>query len=56
MRQWFFKLTGGRPMIRIDCAFIDVVSGQEVNHYKDRLGRFWLAESEWSLFRVEAKQ
>lgn len=40
-------------MKREGCAFIDIVSGKEVNYYTDTLGRKWLANSAWSLFRVE---
>jgi hypothetical protein len=32
--------------------FRDVVSGQMVNYYVDRMGRNWMAEHKWSLFRV----
>jgi hypothetical protein len=47
------RILGGRPMKYQGCMFIDCVSGLEVNHYIDRLGRHWLANSAWSLFRVE---
>jgi hypothetical protein len=47
------RLLGGRPMKLEGCAFIDQVSGEEVNHYTDTLGRKWLANHSWSLFRVE---
>lgn len=43
---------GGRPMELKGCAFIDCVSGKEVNYYIDSFGRKWLAESKWSFFRV----
>lgn len=54
MKRLFFKLTGGRPMIRGDCLFVDVVNGREVWAYTDRLGRSWMAQGffGWSLFRV----
>jgi hypothetical protein len=45
-------LTGGRPMKRLGCAFIDKVSGREVFEFEDRCGRYWLAEKPWSWFRV----
>lgn len=51
-----WKLTGGRPMTRQYCAFIDKVSGREVHYYRDRLGRLWLAEGAWSLFRVRSER
>ena len=47
------KLLGGRPMKYEGCAFIDCVSGEEVNYYTDTLGRKWLANHAWSLFRVK---
>lgn len=54
MRQrWLWRLTGGRPMIRGKCLFVDVVSGDPVYCYTDRLGRTWMANMGWSMFRVE---
>jgi hypothetical protein len=47
------KLLGGRPMRLVRYAFTDVISGEQVNFYLDRLGRPWLATSPWSLFRVK---
>ncbi|MGN8022088.1 hypothetical protein ACTJJ7_15400 [Phyllobacterium sp. 22229] len=46
------KLTGGRPMQNIGCAFTDVVSGKPVYYWVDTLGRSWMANGAWSLFRV----
>lgn len=48
----FANLFGGRPMKREGLAFVDKVSGASVNYYTDRLGRRWMAENAWSLFRV----
>jgi hypothetical protein len=39
-------------MRREHCAFIDRVSGEEVNVYTDRLGRRWLATNCCAMFRV----
>ena len=51
--SWFYRLTGGRPMIDRGFAFRDVVSGREVRYYTDRLGRHWMADNgPWSGFRV----
>lgn len=47
-----WKLTGGRPMRRIGYAFTDVVSGAAVYYWRDRLGRVWMAEGAFSMFRV----
>jgi len=46
------RILGGRPMKHEGCAFVDQVSGKEVNRYTDTLGRKWLANTRWSLFRV----
>ena len=50
----FRKLLGGRPMRRESTAFVDHVSGATVGYYIDTLGRRWMAENRWSLFRVPA--
>lgn len=56
MSDWLFRLTGGRPMKLIEhCVFIDRVTGCSVSLWRDRLGRSWLAENQWSLFRVEPR-
>jgi hypothetical protein len=51
--KWLWWLTGGRPMKYLGCAFIDRVTHKEVNYYRDRLGRGWLATNCWASFRVE---
>jgi len=50
----FFKVTGGRPMMKSsEVGFTDVVSGKRVSYYTDRFGRQWMADSgPWSWFRV----
>ena len=53
VNNWLAKLTGGRPMRYVAYLFTNVVSGEGVCHYRDRLGRDWMATSAWSLFRVE---
>lgn len=35
-------------------AFRDQCSGASVSYYRDSLGRLWLAENRWALFRVPA--
>lgn len=50
--RWFWKLLGGRPMVRIDFEFTDHVDGKDVFSFRDRLGRKWLANHAWALFRV----
>jgi hypothetical protein len=47
------KLLDGRPMRRTGYAFTDRVSGRAVYDFVDTLGRKWMAEGPWSLFRVE---
>ena len=53
----FFKLTGGRPMIKIDRpGFVDKVSGKKVEYYQDKFGNIWMCDSgPWSLFRVKTE-
>ena len=42
--------------MRFRCeAFTDAVSGERVNLYLDRVGRWWLATGPWRLFRVPCK-
>jgi hypothetical protein len=53
MGNFFRKLFRGYPMKYEGCAFIDQVSGKQVNRYTDTLGRKWLANSAWSSFRVK---
>ena len=48
------RATGGRPMRVIEYAFTDAVSGRGVWYWRDRVGRVWMAENAWSLFRVPA--
>ena len=51
--KWFYRLTGGRPMVDEGYAFIDRVTWDEVRYYRDRLtGVQWLATGPWALFRV----
>ena len=53
MKKIFYKLTGGRPMDKIRFEFDDVVSGEKVYSFVDKLDRKWLATNKWSLFRVK---
>ena len=39
-------------MRRESLAFVDRCSGASVSYYVDTLGRRWLAENRWALFRV----
>ena len=41
-------------MRRLDCAFIDMVSGQEVFNYEDCYGDRWLAH--WNRFGFRMKK
>lgn len=47
-----WRLTGGRPMTRLGFLFRDVISGASVHQWRDKLGREWMAEGAWDLFRV----
>lgn len=51
-----WRVTGGRPMRDVGHAFTDHVSGNAVRYWRDRLGRVWMAEGAWSLFRVRAME
>lgn len=55
--EWFYSLTGGRPMMYAGWAFTDRVTGRDVFYWidRDKLNH-WMAESRWSLFRVERQQ
>ena len=33
-------------------AFYDHIGGEQVNYYRDSLGRNWMATNRWALFRV----
>lgn len=48
----FAKLLGGRPMFFMHRSFFDPIGKFWVNVYVDKLGRYWLASSRWSAFRV----
>lgn len=52
--KWLWKLTLGRPMVRLEYAFTEV-SGNEVYYFLDRSGRVWMAKSTWSIFRVSSR-
>lgn len=39
-------------MRRFSVGFRDVVSGKQVDIYRDKMGRLWLAGSPWALFRA----
>lgn len=49
----FFALTGGRPMTFIQQGFRDIVDGRMVNYFCDANGRYWMANTRWSIFRVK---
>ncbi len=52
IERLFYWISGGRPMQFICPGFTDVVSDNKVSLWRDRNGRFWLAEGPWSSFRV----
>lgn len=52
IKQIACKITSGRPMIKEGYAFTDSVAGRPVYYWRDRLGRRWMANGAWSLFRV----
>jgi len=60
LKRWFDqyinKVLNGRPMICIEYYFTDVVTGEPVYKYMDRLGNIWMATNKWGWFRVKCKQ
>ena len=52
MIDWFYELTGGRPMV--DRKYYQTESERGKRGYRDRFGRHWMAGGPWSLTRVEA--
>ncbi len=41
----------------LSCHFVDIVSGKEVNLYRDMDGRVWMSNSSWRWgFKVESNQ
>ena len=48
------RVLGGRPMTYLGQAFYDQIGGVPVNYYRDSIGRYWMAEHRWALFRVPA--
>jgi hypothetical protein len=53
MLNLLMRLTGGRPMERVEYLFRDQFNGEHVYYFTDYFGRHWMATNEWSLFRVE---
>jgi hypothetical protein len=45
-------LLGGRPMTLVREALFDVVARRRVYLWRDNYGRYWLAFTRWSRFRV----
>lgn len=45
-------ITGGRPMVKGDYRFVDIITLKPVYYFKDYFGREWMAHHRWSLFRV----
>jgi hypothetical protein len=56
IKVWVANISGGRPMQFIKYHFTDSVSGRDVNLYRDKFGKIWMAENRWGLFRVLADQ
>jgi hypothetical protein len=56
LKQIFFMITGGRPMIFKESLFQDFISKEIVNLYVDQSGRYWMATGKWSRFRFKTKR
>lgn len=55
MMRLLQRLLGGRPMTpapEIGAGFRDRVNGRMVLYFVDYRGRFWMAHTRWSWFRV----
>ena len=52
LQQWLWQKTGGRPMVLVEHAFVDSISGKSVWYAVDKLDRCWMTEGSWSSFRV----
>ena len=52
MKNFLYRLTGGRPMDCLELGFRDCVVGKPVWYWRDKFGRRWMAFSAWSFFRV----
>ncbi len=53
MKRLFYRLTGGRPMVRGRFRFHNSFNGKAVYEYRDAYGREWLATSAWDYLRVD---
>jgi len=54
IKDLFFKITGGRPMIDKGPAFKGMISRDYFHYFVDRLGRHWITcNGPWSLFRAK---
>lgn len=51
-RRAMWRVTGGRPMMKVAVAFTDVVTHEQVYYFLDKRHRLWLATSPWATFRV----
>lgn len=52
MKKLIALLTGGRPMVRGEYRFTDILTGKPVYYFTDYFGRVWLATHKWASFRV----
>lgn len=54
IKETFYKMTGGRPMIELEYYFNDKKTNRPVYRYQDKLGRFWMAHSKWDRNRKQS--
>lgn len=56
LMQAFYKLTGGRPMVKVTGHTV-IFDGSPIGYWRDKFGRIWLADlialtGGWQSFRV----
>jgi len=56
VKRILMRITGGRPMERLEYRFRDTITNRPVYYYKDYFGRVWMATGAWSSFRIRPPQ
>ena len=52
-KRWWHLFTGCRPMTYLGYVFTDMVTHNPVFYFKTSDGKIYMAENEWSRFRIE---
>lgn len=56
VKRLLMRITGGRPMERMEYLFKDTITNRHVYYYRDYFGRVWMATGAWASFRVKPTQ